>query len=143
MITLSDDQLKLIKQHGEKDYPYECCGFLLGHISPVGTKKVDEIRSINNSREASAQHNRFLIDPGEFMKAESYARKNHCDIVGIYHSHPDHPAVPSQFDLEHAWPVYSYVIVAVQKGKAADLLSWEMRLDRSGFDAEKILTRSV
>ena len=139
MITLSEKHLELIKQHGQKDYPYECCGFMLGQLTAVGTKNVQEIYPIQNSREESAQHNRFLIDPKEFIKVESYARKNHLDVVGIYHSHPDHPARPSQFDLDHAWPVYSYVIVSVQKGLAHDLLSWEMRPDRSAFDDEDII----
>ena len=139
MITLNENHLKLIKDHGQKDYPYECCGFILGVLNQDGTKETAEIYPIENSREASAQHNRFLIDPKEFMKVESYARKNRLDVVGIYHSHPDHPAKPSQFDLDHAWPVYSYVIVSVQQGKAGDLLSWEMRPDRSGFNAENII----
>jgi len=138
MITLKEEHFDVINKHGEKDYPFECCGFLMGSLDPDGKKKVQEIYPIENSREESAQHNRFLIDPGEFMKAESYARKNRLDIVGIYHSHPDHPAKPSRFDLDHAWPLYSYVIVAVHQGKVVDFLSWEMLPDRSGFDEENI-----
>ena len=72
------------------------------------------------------------------MRGERYALERKLDVVGNYHSHPDHPAVPSQYDLEHAWPTWSYIIVSVRQGSAADLRSWELQADRSRFDEEEI-----
>ena len=93
---------------------------------------------ISNAREESAKRNRFLIEPAELMRGEKYARRRQLDVVGFYHSHPESPAVPSQYDLEHAWPTYSYIIVSVMNQKAGDLFSWEQQGDRSKFDSEEI-----
>ncbi len=84
-------------------------------------------------------HNRSLILPKELLRGERYAREKKLDVVGNYHSHPDHPARPSQFDLDHALPVWSYLIVSVLKGKVADLRSWEMEADRTKFNAEELI----
>ena len=97
-----------------------------------------ETYAISNAREESAKRNRFLIQPEELMRGEKYARSKDLDVVGFYHSHPESPAVPSQYDLEHAWPTYSYIIVSVMKQKAGDLFSWEQQPDRSKFDREEI-----
>lgn len=105
-------------------------------------KKIDEVYSISNAREETAKRNRFLIRPEELMKGERYAESQNLEVVGFYHSHPDHPAVPSQYDLEHAWPTYSYIVVSVLAGKAHDLRSWEMEPDRSRFNEEEILKGS-
>ncbi len=105
-------------------------------------KRVIETYPISNAREEEAKRNRFLIRPEELMRGEKYAREKGLDVVGFYHSHPDDVAVPSQYDLEHAWPTYSYIVVAVEKGHAADLRSWEMESDRSRFNEEEILTPS-
>ena len=99
---------------------------------------VKELLPISNAREQEARHNRFLIGPTDMLRGERHARSAGLDIVGIYHSHPDHPARPSQFDLDHAWPVFSYIIVSVTASGAGEMLSWELREDRSGFDAERI-----
>ncbi len=93
---------------------------------------------MDNAREEAERHNRVLILPKDLMRAEHSAREKKLDVVGYYHSHPDHPAVPSQFDLEHALPVWSYVIVSVQKGKAIDVFSWQMENDRSKFNEEEL-----
>jgi len=138
MIAIGARGLEEIRRHGESDYPRECCGLLIGSFGPTGTKVVDEIYPIGNAREQAAQRNRFLIAPEDMMRGEKRARSRGRDIVGFYHSHPDHPAVPSAFDLEHAWPVYSYVIVSVRSGRAEELSSWELRSDRSRFDAEDL-----
>jgi proteasome lid subunit RPN8/RPN11 len=103
-----------------------------------GRKIAEEIYPISNAREETARRNRFLIAPEEFLRGEKYARGTRRDVIGIYHSHPDHPAHPSQFDLDHAWPIYSYVIVSVHKGQAAELLSWELASDRTRFNHEEI-----
>jgi len=137
MITIAEKQLADIREHGIRDYPYECCGLLLGRFGPAG-KIVNETYPISNAREESAKRNRFLITPEELMKGERYARAHDLEVVGFYHSHPDSPAVPSQYDLEHAWPTYSYIIVSTSADRATDLFSWEQELDRSRFNQEEI-----
>ncbi|HVS21550.1 MAG TPA: M67 family metallopeptidase [Pyrinomonadaceae bacterium] len=135
MIGISQQHLAEIRAHGERDYPFECCGLLLGQFTD-GRKEVVETYAISNSREEDAKRNRFLITPEELMRGEKHAREKSLDVVGFYHSHPDDRAVPSQYDLEHAWPTYSYIVVAVEKGRTADLRSWEMEPDRSRFNEE-------
>ncbi|MCA1574479.1 MAG: M67 family metallopeptidase [Acidobacteria bacterium] len=143
MIKLAAPQRNEIAAHGERDYPYECCGLLLGSFSEDGDGKIcSEIYPISNAREEEAKGNRFLIRPEELRRGEKYAASKSLDVVGFYHSHPDHPAVPSTYDLDHAWPVYSYILVAVKSGRAEDLLSWEMHPDRSRFNEEEILNVS-
>jgi proteasome lid subunit RPN8/RPN11 len=127
-----------MRQHGERDYPFECCGLLLGKFENGGPKIVAETYPISNAREEEAKRNRFLIRPDELMRGEKYAREKGFDVVGFYHSHPDDRAVPSKYDLDHAWPTYSYIVVSVQKGQAVDLRSWEMEPDRSRFNEEEI-----
>ena len=140
MIFLDREQLAAIREHGERDYPFECCGLLVGTFADDGSKAVLEVYAISNAREEEAKRNRFLIRPEELMRGERHARALSLDVVGFYHSHPDHPAVPSPYDLEHAWPSYSYVIVSVREGRAGDLFSWEMEADRSRFNSEEIST---
>src|SRR6267154_6561655 len=132
MIELRDSHLKEIREHGERDYPFECCGLLIGRFSD-GKKTVAETYPISNAREEEAKRNRFLIRPEELMRGEKYARAKGLDVVGFYHSHPDERAVPSKYDLDHAWPTYSYVVVSVEKRQSVDLRSWEMESDRSRF----------
>ena len=137
-ISVGPALLDQIRRHGESDYPHECCGLLIGSFAADGRKLADEILPISNAREESAKRNRFLIAPEDLMRGEKHARRRGKDVLGFYHSHPDHPAVPSQFDLDHAWPVYSYIIVSVREGRASDLFSYELRADRSRFDPEDI-----
>ena len=137
MITISESLLDEIRSHGVRDYPYECCGLLLGRYGVEG-KSVTEIYPISNAREESAKRNRFLIEPVELMRGERYARDRDLEVVGFYHSHPDSPAAPSQYDLEHAWPTYSYIIVSTRAEAATDLFSWEQEPDRSKFNPEEI-----
>lgn len=138
MITLEAQQGDDIRRHGEAEYPHECCGLLIGSFAEDGRKRVVEVYPISNAREEEARHNRSLITPDEYMRGERYARGRNLDVVGNYHSHPDHPAVPSQFDLEHAWPTWSYIIVSVRDGRASELRSWEMETDRSRFNEEEM-----
>src|SRR3989454_12340979 len=138
MIQLREANRLEIGTHAERDYPYECCGLLLGSFAADGRKLVAETYAISNAREEDAKRNRFLIRPEELMRGEKYARENNLGVVGFYHSHPDDWAVPSKYDLDHAWPSYSYIVVAVEKGRAADLRSWEMESDRSRFNEEEI-----
>lgn len=137
MIELNQQSIDAITAHAERDYPHECGGMLIGTFEG-GKKTVVEIFPLENAREEEARHNRVLILPKDVMRAERYARENKLDVVGYYHSHPDEAAVPSQYDLDHALPVWSYVIASVIKGKVADIRSWEMENDRSKFDEEQI-----
>jgi proteasome lid subunit RPN8/RPN11 len=137
MIRIAEEQLAEIREHGVRDYPYECCGLLLGRYGE-NEKVVKETYPISNAREESAKRNRFLIRPEELMRGERYAASRDLEVVGFYHSHPDSPAVPSQYDLEHAWPTYSYIIVSTSAGEANDLFSWEQQPDRSRFNKEEI-----
>jgi len=137
MINISEQLLKNIREHGVRDYPYECCGLLLGRYE-ADAKVVNETYPISNAREESAKRNRFLIEPAELMRGEKYARSKQFEVVGFYHSHPDSPARPSQYDLEHAWPTYSYIIVSTSDGQSGDLFSWEQEPDRSKFNPEEI-----
>jgi len=143
VIEIVEQHLTEMRQHGERDYPFECCGLMLGRFESNGHKVVIETYPISNAREEEAKRNRFLIRPEELMRGEKYARAKSLDVVGFYHSHPDEPAVPSKYDLDHAWPTYSYVVVSVEKGQAVDLQSWEMESDRSRFSEEVIATSQV
>ncbi len=138
MITLPPRHLDAIRSHGERDYPHECCGLLIGRFDGTEGKLAIETYAISNAREEAAKRNRFLIVPEELMRGERHARSLDLDVIGFYHSHPDHPAAPSQFDLEHAWPTYSYVIVSVRQGAAEALSSWILEADRSRFNPEEI-----
>lgn len=142
MIQLSMQHRDEITNHAERDYPYECCGLLLGSFGTNGTKTVIETYPISNAREEEAKRNRFLIKPEELLGGERYAATRELEVVGFYHSHPDHPDVPSAYDAEHAWPLYSYVIVSVNKDQANGLRSWQLRNDRSRFDEETVLKGS-
>jgi proteasome lid subunit RPN8/RPN11 len=139
MIQLTANQITAIRQHGESDYPHECCGIVLGHFAADGSKTVSELLPISNAREEEARHNRFLITAADMLRGEKRAMASGLDVIGFYHSHPDHPAVPSQFDLDHAWPIYSYLIVSVIQGQSDELTSWELVDDRSRFEAEPLV----
>jgi proteasome lid subunit RPN8/RPN11 len=139
MISLSKQFIEQIEAHGERDYPHECGGMLIGHFDDVEGNRVVELLPMENASEESTRHNRVLILPKDVLRAERYARGKKLDVVGYYHSHPDDKAVPSQFDLDHALPVWSYVIVSVLQGKAVDVRSWEMENDRSKFNEQVIV----
>lgn len=139
MIRLTNEHINAIKSHAEADYPHECGGLLLGHIDGK-TKTVVETLPMENTAAEETRHDRVLIDPRDLMKADKKARAKGLDVVGYYHSHPDDEAVPSQFDLDHALPVWSYIIVSVRDKKAVDWNSWEMENDRSKFNKERVET---
>src|SRR2546430_14778033 len=130
MLTLSQSDYVSLRKHGEETYPHECCGVLLGHFDDNGaefvTKTVSRIARCGNTREGSPQ-NRYQIDPRELIRIQREGRERGEDIVGFYHSHPDHPARWSQTDLAEAhWIGCSYVITSVEKGKAATTNSFEL-----------------
>ena len=138
MIRITDDNIAEIKAHAERDYPHECGGLLLGHFDAETGKTVTETLPMENTADVERRHDRVLIEPRSVMRAERYAREKGLDVIGYYHSHPDDEAVPSQFDLDHALPVWSYIIVSVREGKAVNWNSWEMENDRSKFNKEEI-----
>jgi len=131
-VQLSKAVDRAIRTHGEETYPYECCGFLLGKADE-SIRKVDGIYRQENQIDSSRE-TRYLIRPEAYKNAEKQAKETGQELVGIYHSHPDHPSRPSQYDLDHAWPWYAYLILSVQSGKADSLEAWHMREDRSAFD---------
>ena len=128
--------LQTAGQHAATSYPDECCGVLIGRSLGDSTV-VERLLSVDNERNES-RHNRYLINPETVLAAHKEARALGLDVVGYYHSHPDHPARPSEFDREHAWPGVSYLIVSVEKGSVADARSWRLADDREKFDEEKI-----
>jgi proteasome lid subunit RPN8/RPN11 len=128
--------LETIRRHAEAAYPEECCGFLLGRAGG-GATFVERVAAADNERQDS-RRNRFLIHPEAVLAAHKEARAAGLDVVGYYHSHPDHPAQPSEFDREHAWPGLSYLIVSVRDGRMAEGRSWRLADDRERFAEEKI-----
>ena len=139
MLKLTQQHIDEISKHGEATYPNEGGGFLIGQADGDGVKVVTEIRSFPNKFEAAEQYHRILITDTLYREGEAYAEGKGLDLIGFFHSHPDHPAAPSEFDREHALPWWSYVIVSVRQGQATDVLSWQLRDDRSAFDEEKVM----
>ncbi len=126
-----------IHDHAKEAYPEECAGALVGVDTGDIKLVVDVWRAENTHEEDRAR--RFLIEPLQIKEFEERARERDMDVLGFYHSHPDHPAEPSEYDRERAWPYYSYVITSVGKDKVEDTRSWVLRDDRSGYDEEPII----
>lgn len=136
MLVLIDDIAKQIRAWGAKDYPNETCGAMLGLDGP-GDRTVSSLFPLANRRDDSPR-NRFSVTSDDVRAAERAAKAAGLEVVGWYHSHPDHPARPSEFDRDHAWPWYSYVIVSVAAGEPRDLTSWLLADDRSEFHPEEV-----
>ncbi|MCW9708010.1 M67 family metallopeptidase [Fodinibius salsisoli] len=136
-LTISKEALSIINEHAEADYPNECCGFFYG-LADGGQRQVRVIQKVKNAKEGD-QRRRFQIDPQDYQKAEKYAIDNDLDLLGVYHSHPDHPAKPSEHDRKVAMPYFSYIIVSVQDGKAVTVRSWRLN-ESQQFDEEPIET---
>lgn len=137
MIIIPEAVLRLIHAHGEGAYPNEGAGLLLGQADGEH-RTVADVVSIENRWEAAEQHHRYLITPHDMLRGESEAARRGLDIIGIFHSHPDHVAEPSVFDRDWALPWYSYVITSVEHGRAVRSRSWQLRDDRSAFDEQAI-----
>lgn len=148
MLRLQSTHIRDICAHAESAYPEECCGIMLGQMANDG-KTLIEVRQTENAwtteansypdAELMTAESRYAIAPAVLLQAQRQARDHSFEIIGIYHSHPDHPAVPSEVDREYAWQQYSYIIVSVQKGKACDLLCWNLD-DHHQFQPEEIIT---
>jgi proteasome lid subunit RPN8/RPN11 len=138
ILRISEEVIARIHEHVERAYPEEGAGFLLGADAENGKRVVTTIFPLTNSREDEARHNRFLITPEDYLKAESTADKLGLSLIGVFHSHPDHPNQPSEYDREWAQPFFSYIITSVNEGKAVESRSWRLTEDRSKFEEEKI-----
>jgi proteasome lid subunit RPN8/RPN11 len=131
-LALSAQAAEAIRAHGRETYPYECCGALIG-----ADGQVSHVVALPNTTEEGPRR-RFLVRPSDYQQAERAASDANAELLGFYHSHPDHPARPSQYDLDHAWPHFSYVIVSIMAGQAVDVRSWTLQDDRSAFDEESL-----
>jgi proteasome lid subunit RPN8/RPN11 len=152
-LRMNQELAERIRRQGAETFPHECCGALLGRdsadperVNPQEAqlevqREVLELFPLVNRRDDSPR-NRFAVSAEDVLDAEKAARQYGLDVVGWYHSHPDHPARPSQFDREHAWPWYSYVIVSVMSGQPAEMTSWRLNDDRQAYSAERIEIRN-
>jgi proteasome lid subunit RPN8/RPN11 len=136
MLEIVPEILAHIHAHGEAAYPEEGAGFLLGTDGEV--RKVVRIQPLPNRREDEARHNRYLIAPKDYLFGEQEADRLHLTLLGVFHSHPDHPNQPSEYDRDWAQPFFSYIITSVEKGKAVASRSWRLLEDRSAFVEEPI-----
>jgi proteasome lid subunit RPN8/RPN11 len=127
-LTIASEVDQAIRLHGQETYPHECCGALVGRDDAVTA-----IVALPNTTEEGPRR-RFMVQPSDYQLAERRARELGGDLLGFYHSHPDHPARPSQYDLDHAWPTFAYIIVAVASGVAEAMTVWYLKDDRSRFE---------
>jgi proteasome lid subunit RPN8/RPN11 len=135
-ICLTPATASQIRAHSAETYPHECCGALLGRELDAGREVIALFPLIN--RRDDSPRNRFSVTSEDVRAAEKAARDTGCEVIGWYHSHPDHPARPSEFDREHAWPWYSYIIVSVIEHTPKEMSSWRLTDDRAQFTAEEI-----
>ena len=149
-LWISGHLAQKIRAHGAETYPHECCGALLGRDAStvlesdrrtgIPAREIRQLFPLVNRRDDSPR-NRFSVSAQDVLEAEKAAREQGLEVVGWYHSHPDHPAQPSQYDRDHAWPWYSYIIVSVQNGVPQDMTSWRLNDDRAEFSPEGIEIR--
>jgi proteasome lid subunit RPN8/RPN11 len=152
-LGISAELAEKIREHGIETYPYECCGALLGtDYDGLANDPNQESRKVSRevlslfplvNRRDDSPRNRFAVTPDDVREAEKAASAQGLEVIGWYHSHPDHPAKPSDFDRDHAWPWYSYIIISVHTGVPQDMTSWRLKDDRSGYLEEKISPMNV
>jgi len=142
MLNIPAEILRALEAHGEAAYPNEGAGLLLGLAQPTG-KTVTTILPLANRWESEEQFHRFLLSPQDMLQGEQEAARLGVEVIGVFHSHPDHPAEPSGFDRDWAWPWYSYIITSIQHGRAVVSRSWLLQEDRSAFMEEAIETSLV
>ena len=135
-LRLPETLLEEIRRHGASAYPAECCGALAGRVNGEGTKDVVRLAPAVNRR--TDDPHRYLIAPDDLRRLELELRAEGLEIVGYYHSHPDHPARPSAYDAEHAWPWYSYLIVRVDGGRGREAASWTLDDDQPVMRSESL-----
>ena len=137
ILRISHQLLKRIQDHGEASYPEEGAGMILGQDGSADRRALDII-PLANSRKSGERHNRYMIEAIDMIKAEEQAEAMGLDVIGVFHSHPDHPALPSAYDHSWALPWFSYIITSVQQGQAERSRSWRLLEDRSRFEEEQI-----
>jgi proteasome lid subunit RPN8/RPN11 len=145
-LSISSGLAERIRKHGAETYPDECCGALLGRDVGLGSdqKRVREVLDclpLVNRRDDSP-NNRFSIAPMDVIEADRVAQARGMELIGWYHSHPDHPARPSEYDRNHAWPWFSYIIVSVHAGVPKGMASWRLNDDRTEYSQEAIEIQS-
>ena len=145
-LRISTELVERIRRQGVETYPHECCGALLGRDAgsdegQARPREILELFPLVNRREDSPR-NRFSVAPLDVIEADKAAQALGLDVVGWYHSHPDHPAKPSDYDREHAWPWYSYIILSVHLGVQQEMTSWRLNDDRAGYSEEGIEIRT-
>ena len=138
-LFISPALLAQIHAHGAAAYPEEGAGLLLGALSGAD-RRVAALLEFTNAREDAARHNRYLLTPEDYFKGEQEAARRGLDVIGVFHSHPDHPNRPSEFDREWAMPFLSYIITSVNAGQAVESRSWLLSEDRQQFIEETILS---
>ena len=136
-LHIPQEILQRIHLHGEQAYPEEGAGLLLGELKGQDPQ-VRELVPLANEREAGARHNRYQLSPQDYLQGEEIAEEMGLTVLGVFHSHPDHPNHPSEFDRQWAWPNFSYLITSVMQGKAAGSRSWRLIEDRKSFSEEQI-----
>jgi len=143
-LWISGHLAEKIRAHGVETYPNECCGALLGRDGDAAhaeaAREVLALFPLVNRRDDSPR-NRFSVTAEDVLEADKAAQAQGLEVIGWYHSHPDHPARPSQYDQDHAWPWYSYIIVSVHHGSPQDMTSWRLSDDRQAFSPESIEIR--
>jgi proteasome lid subunit RPN8/RPN11 len=133
-VRISGPLVEAIRREGESAYPAECCGVLAGRVGE--NKEVMKMVAVVNRRTDDPR--RYLISPDDLRRITLELRRSDLEVLGYYHSHPDHPAVPSEFDSQNAWPWYSYIIVRVDRGRAGELTSWVLEDDCSAMHQESL-----
>lgn len=136
-LQIPSEVMKHIHAHGEATYPEEGAGLLLGNVQE-GVKQVTEIIMLANAREDAARRTRYLVTPQEYLAAEDEADRRGLEVLGVFHSHPDHPNLPSEYDLQWAMPWFSYLITSVNGGISSGSCSWQLADDRSQFLPEEL-----
>jgi proteasome lid subunit RPN8/RPN11 len=136
-LKLTAAQADQIRREGAAVYPNECCGVMIGK-DDGNQRFVRQLKPLTNSFDTAERYHRFSLSPKDLMRAEKEAAEAGELVLGFYHSHPDHPARPSEYDRQHAWPFYSYVIVAIETGKPAAMTSWRLQETTEQFEEEKI-----
>ena len=135
MLHIIEGLIKQIKDHGEAHYPEEGAGLIMGRFEGE-IRYAEQLLPLANQYESSSRHNRYLIEPEEMLNAELKAEELGLDIIGVFHSHPNHPAIPSEFDRERALPWYSYIITRVDSSGALESRSWRLSDDRQFLEEE-------
>jgi proteasome lid subunit RPN8/RPN11 len=140
MIRIPTALLDEIRAHGRDTYPEECCGGLLGHRGePAHVSRVERIDNVRDANRAR----RYEVSPQDYLRLERLAAEQGAELLGFYHSHPDHPAAPSAYDRDHAFPFFHYIVCAVASGVPGDVTAWVLSEDRGEFSPEPIVEEST